>query len=259
MAIQPVGGGPSSSDYTRNAQHVGAQTEAISDDEETTEESDESVETQSTVSRSTNEEDQLELTQQRGTQAGTHTGMAQTMGRKKNRGAGRTDDAPDTPRQLELPFPQQEQKKPAGPQVPLFMTSMPQNLPPGGVGPRVNASPPGPVAPPSGNQQGPGPVGPGGSNQQPVPPGPVGPPSGGAGTYGDAAAANMAQMAQTDALQANQTYWSMAAERQKAMWKIYQMMQDLQTSIMAIIADAAAKRAKTMDSIAQKWAQVLGG
>jgi hypothetical protein len=256
MAIQPVGGGPSSSDYTRNAQHVGAQTEAVSDDEEGTEESEESEE-QSSEARKTNEEDQLELfgQEQRSTKTGAHTGVAQTLGKKTTRGTA--DDKQGPPVQLELPFPQQEQKKPAGPQVPLFMSSMPQNMPAGGVGPRVQAALPGAVGAPTGNQQQPGPVGPGTGSGQATTPGPVGPPSTAVG--GDAAAANMAQMAQTDALQANQTYWAMAAERQKAMWKIYQMMQDLQTSIMSIIADAAAKRAKTMDAIAQKWAQVLGG
>jgi hypothetical protein len=71
-------------------------------------------------------------------------------------------------------------------------------------------------------------------------------------------AMNMAMMSQNDSLQAGQVYWQMVAERQKSMWKIFQMLQDLQTSIMSIIADVAAKRAKTMDAIAQKWAAVLG-
>jgi hypothetical protein len=68
----------------------------------------------------------------------------------------------------------------------------------------------------------------------------------------------MAQMAQNDAMQANQVYWQMAMERQKHMWKIFAMMQDLQTDIMKTISEAAAKRAETMDKIAAKWAQVLG-
>ncbi len=139
---------------------------------------------------------------------------------------------------------------PLGPNIPGGPNNLPPGVPGGPGGPSVPGGSVGPVGPG-------GPGVPGGPSNQP--PGPVGPPSGSTGNGTQLAAMNMQMMAQNEQMQAEQVYWQMAMERQKASWKIFAMLQDLQTSIMQTISECAAKRAATMDKIAQKWAQVLGG
>lgn len=71
--------------------------------------------------------------------------------------------------------------------------------------------------------------------------------------------AGMAQIAQTDALQANEIVWHMIAERQKAMLKLNEIFQNLNNEVLSEIAERAMKRCKTRCSIARIWASVLGG
>lgn len=72
-------------------------------------------------------------------------------------------------------------------------------------------------------------------------------------------AANKAKMAQDDMQQARSIYMQMAADRQKWMMKMWEILQDLQTQIMEIMQGVAMRRAAKMDAIAAKWAAVLGG
>jgi len=273
--IQPNTGG---NNYISNAQQVGVQRQAPGVETRR----DEDPNTQTAMA------DRAEISEQ-----GTRTGRAQdnaaATGQLQDVSKGKDKKKADEAGTGAQPLAAEEHKAGAAPgegqppageqqQVPLFLTNMPE----GGINPallnRTSAQaagapgtsgcpggPCGPGGPPNippgapGGPGGPGPVGPGPGG--PGGPGPVGPPNGtpiGGGTS-QTAAANMAMMNQNEQMQAEQVYWQMAMERQKSMWKIFQMLQDLQTSIMSIIADVAAKRAQTMDKIAQKWAQVLGG
>ena len=229
---------PGVTEFVKNAQQVGAQRQGVTKPEGEREE----TTTQDVV-------DQTVLSK----------GDGETTEQKKDpvNDKAAVDGSPDGPPGLPSGPPPPPKATP-GSKVPLFMSSIPdsmmQGVPPKTGGQTPGGATPGAVPPGfPGVGLPPAPGGPGGA------PGPVAPPSGNAsdGTS-QSTAANMAQMAQTDSLQANQVFWQMYAERQKAMWKIFQLIQDLQTSIYAMIADSAAKRAKTMDSIAQKWAQVLG-
>ena len=71
--------------------------------------------------------------------------------------------------------------------------------------------------------------------------------------------AGLAQIAQTDALQANQLLWQMFAERQRAMVKLFQVIQDLSLDTLDGIAECGMKRSKNLDTLAALWASVLGG
>lgn len=64
---------------------------------------------------------------------------------------------------------------------------------------------------------------------------------------------------QDDMQQAQTIYAQMAAERQKWLMKMWEIIQDTQTKIMEIMEGAAVKRSKSMDTIAAKWAACLGG
>ncbi len=64
---------------------------------------------------------------------------------------------------------------------------------------------------------------------------------------------------QDDMQQAQTIYIQMAAERQKWLMKMWEIIQDTQTKIMEIMEEAAIKRSKTMDTVAAKWAACLGG
>ncbi len=247
------GAGLSASDYTKNAQQVGAQRLLMARNEVPGEKKD----------GPSDVVDHVEIAKQHGVEAGVQTGLAQYMGKKES-GVETEGETPSTPYSATDPKLAAEKQMPQ--QVPLFMSDLygqdpskcggcpggtPPVPPPGGgpVGPGVPGGPGGPGVP---GDPG-GPVAPGGA-------GPIAPPSGNpTDSTNQSTAANMAQMAQNDAMQANEVYMQMAMARQKHMWKIFQMMQNLQTDIMQIISDAAAKRAATMDKIAAKWAKVLGG
>jgi len=51
----------------------------------------------------------------------------------------------------------------------------------------------------------------------------------------------------------------MFVERQKSMAKILKMLYDMQTDIYDMIGDAAARRFKVMDDLAEKWAKAMRG
>ncbi|MDQ7821245.1 MAG: hypothetical protein RDV48_00485 [Candidatus Eremiobacteraeota bacterium] len=89
-------------------------------------------------------------------------------------------------------------------------------------------------------------------------PGPVAPPSDGR-QDSLSQKLTMAQIAQNDALNANETLWQMAAERQKHSWKLMELIQDMQNEVIKTITDIAAKRDKVLTEIATQWAAVLGG
>jgi len=91
--------------------------------------------------------------------------------------------------------------------------------------------------------------------------GPVSPPSESPeGTVcADSNKAYMAQMAQTDALQANQLFWDMYAQQSKAMWKVFEILQNLNNDATETLAEGGIKRSKIMGDLARTWASVLGG
>lgn len=51
----------------------------------------------------------------------------------------------------------------------------------------------------------------------------------------------------------------MFVERQKSMAKILKMLYDMQTDIYDMIGDAAARRFKVMEDLAEKWAKAMRG
>ena len=65
--------------------------------------------------------------------------------------------------------------------------------------------------------------------------------------------------AQDDMQQAQTIYMQMAADRQKWLMKMWEIIQDTQTKMMEIMEDVALRKSKTMDTIAAKWAACLGG
>lgn len=223
------------------------------------------------------ETDTFQETAEKGTADALHTGLLPNLGKKTTGVVGKEEEDPtkvgagkDTsaqPEELELPGgpPPNSKVKTGtvlgkdGKPIPSFTGGKTIGIPLDGVKPRTpfcggGPCPGGPDSPSS-----PGPVPPGGGGGATPPgPGPTPPPGGQYDPSPQSTAANMAQIAQQDALQANQIYWQMYAERQKAMWKIFQLLQDLQTDIYKTISEAAANRAKVMDGIAAKWAQVLG-
>ena len=69
----------------------------------------------------------------------------------------------------------------------------------------------------------------------------------------------MAQMSQTDQLQAEQTAYQMAAEREKHEWTKWKIIQDTQTKIFEIQQDVTLNRAKTQDKIFNKWDEYIRG
>lgn len=71
-------------------------------------------------------------------------------------------------------------------------------------------------------------------------------------------AANRAKAAQDDLQNARAIYVQMAADRQKWMMKMWEILRDLQTQIMEIMQSVALRRASTMDDIARKWGACLG-
>ena len=108
------------------------------------------------------------------------------------------------------------------------------------------------------------PGGPGGPGN--IPPGGPGgpgnvPPGGGempsSSPYTDAA--NQQKLRQDDLQGAQTIYTQMAADRQKWMMKMWEIIQDMQTKMMEIMQGVAVRRAQTMDNIAAKWAACLGG
>jgi len=261
MAI-PIGAGPGANDYTKNLQQVGGQRLLLARNEVPGDKKEQQGPSDVV--------DHVEIAKQHGAEAGAQTGQAQGMGKKES--GVKTDlETPDEtggPEQLPLFPDDMSEKKQQQQQIPLFMSDLyaQESGAKCGECPGGGGTPP--VTPPGGGTTGPGgPVGPGGPGvpggpggpYAPGNSGPVAPPSGNpTDSTNQSTAANMAQMSQNDAMQANQVYWQMAMERQKHMWKIFAMMQDLQTDIMKTISEAAAKRAETMDKIAAKWAQVLG-
>ncbi len=104
----------------------------------------------------------------------------------------------------------------------------------------------------AGGPEGPGQTPPGGGTPN------NGGPQGPSGTTYTEAAQKAKEM-QDDLQQARTIYMQMAADRQKWMMKMWEILQDLQTSIMDIMQQVALRRAQTMDAIAAKWAAVLGG
>ncbi len=268
---------PSNAQLLANAQQVGAQTTGVQKKD---------LEAGQQMELPFTEQDQVTLTAQ-GQKDGAQTGKlqgdgkkttgadkkegadeAQQTGEKKDAdgitaapggGGGADDDEMPSLDGVQAPPP--GGGGPAGPKqvdLPSFMKKG-GTLPPGYTGTRTQQA--GNQVPPGcggGGPNGPGPVAPPGcGGGGPNGPGPVAPPSQGSVPQ-DSAAANLAMVSQQDALQANQIYWQMYAERQKAMWKIFQLLQDLQTDIYKTISETAANRAKVMDGIASKWAQVLG-
>ncbi|MDQ7824782.1 MAG: hypothetical protein RDV48_18435 [Candidatus Eremiobacteraeota bacterium] len=236
MAIQGAGPvGPKTSDYIKNAQQVGAQREGAKKRE---------TEGETTALVPADTVDHAELSKQEGPRAGAQTGQAQNLGTDEKREEVRS--ATDTMAGLSGGGTQQPASQ--GMELPSFMDGMPGGGLPPGPGKCGGSCPPG--SPP--NPPGPSP-------DPSQPPGPVAPPGGPGDQSSSSSQSQMAQMAQTDQLQSNEAYWQMAVERQKHMWKIFQMLQDLQTDIMKIISEAAANRAKVRDAISAKWAQVLAG
>ncbi len=65
------------------------------------------------------------------------------------------------------------------------------------------------------------------------------------------------QRIQSDMQEARTIYTQMAAERQKWMMRMWQIMMDTQTKINEIIQSVALNRAKKSDEIAQKWIAVI--
>ncbi|MFP4497435.1 MAG: hypothetical protein ACLFQV_04425, partial [Vulcanimicrobiota bacterium] len=103
---------------------------------------------------------------------------------------------------------------------------------------------------------------PGGDNGAAAPPADGTAPADGAapppaGQHTEAAQKQKAQ--QDDLLQARTIYMEMAAERQKWMAKMWQILQDTQNAIMNIMQEVSLRRAATQDALAAKWAATLGG
>lgn len=91
-----------------------------------------------------------------------------------------------------------------------------------------------------------------------IPPGnPPNTPPGNPPSAADIAAKQKA--VQDDMQQAQTIYMQMAAERQKWLMKMWEIIQDTQTKIMEIMEGSALKKSKTMDTAAAKWAACLGG
>lgn len=72
-------------------------------------------------------------------------------------------------------------------------------------------------------------------------------------------AAMQQQTHQNDMQQSQTIFMQMAADRQKWMAKMWEILQDTQTQIMEIMQGVAVRRAASMDKMAAKWAAVLGG
>ena len=71
-------------------------------------------------------------------------------------------------------------------------------------------------------------------------------------------AANQQKLRQDDLQNAQTVYMQIAADRQKWMMKMWEIIQDTQTKMMEIMEGVALRRSQTMDSIATKWAACLG-
>jgi hypothetical protein len=82
---------------------------------------------------------------------------------------------------------------------------------------------------------------------------------GGTGGGGSSSTMTMAQMQQTDQLQTEQTAMQMAAERQKAEWTKWKVLQDTQTKMYEIQQDVTLNRAKTQDKMYNKWDEYIRG
>jgi len=74
---------------------------------------------------------------------------------------------------------------------------------------------------------------------------------------GQANATAMAQMAQTDALNAQTIQTQMQADVQKQQWRRIQIMMDTQTKIMEIQQEIAVNKAKTGDKMFLKWDEYI--
>jgi len=62
-----------------------------------------------------------------------------------------------------------------------------------------------------------------------------------------------------EAQKALEAYVAMIAERQVHLVKLFMILYEAETEITKLIAEAAAKRAKVTDKMADRWASVLGG
>ena len=63
----------------------------------------------------------------------------------------------------------------------------------------------------------------------------------------------------TPAARRKEAIVKMFVERQKSIAKILKMLYDMQTDIYDMIGDAAARRFKVMEDLAEKWAKAMRG